>query len=498
MEEQRNPPKILEEEGKEESAMKKKSQNEISSLPDSILLHILSLLPVKYAAATSVLAKRWRDLSICNLIHAANLDFGDEVADNPAPEQFVDFVNRCVNIHVGKKIERFRLCFDPSDRFRSDAVNWIGFATRKNVKELHLDFCRRRDHYDIREETTSDEHKPFELPELLFTNESLTHLDLSHCVLTLPLDFSGFGFLKTLRLRDVNITETTLECLLANCPVLEKLILKECPLQSIKIPESNQQLRTLTLCHCWQGSEIEISAPNIRSFLYWGKLMQWFSIKNISALEEAVIYIREREDGRPDDVRIRILSDLAYVKILTICGGALPWHTPKDFRVTFNNLKELQLLADSVCDVYSFFRQSICPCLERFYIRLPGVPEDMCLWEYVGMPTVEPLNCVFNHLKLIKMGNFRGSKVELKMVKFLLERATVLESLVLVVPQESYAIKKDLGDESEDSEFQSNSIKTPPLCLLQEKLLQLPKASLGAQIILRESLEGCNDILLNR
>ncbi|XP_043688471.1 F-box/FBD/LRR-repeat protein At1g16930-like isoform X2 [Telopea speciosissima] len=382
MEEQRNA-KILEE-GKEKSTMKRKSQDKISSLPDSILLHILSLLPIKSAVATSALAKRWKDLSTCNLIHATNLDFGDEVEDNQAPEQFVDFVNRWLNIHVGRKIERFRLCFDPNDRFQSDVVNWIGFATKKNVKELHLDFCHRLDQYDIRGEVSSDEQKPFELPEFLFSNESLTHLDLSHCVLSLPLDFSGFGFLQTLRLRDVHITENTLEFLLSNCPLLDKLILRECsPLQSIKIPESNQQLRTLTLCHCWQVSEIEISAPNIRSFLFWGKLMQSFSIKNNAALEEAVIYTRDRQDARPEDVRMKILSDLSHVKILTICGGALPWKTPKDFRVTFNNLRELQLLADSVCDVYIFFRQSICPCLERFYIRALFHAASWCPRRYV-------------------------------------------------------------------------------------------------------------------
>ncbi|KAJ4976986.1 hypothetical protein NE237_002092 [Protea cynaroides] len=477
--------------------MERKSQDKISNLPDSILLHILSLLPIKSAVATSALAKRWRNLCTCYLIQAANLDFGDEVTDNQTPEQFVDFVNRCLNIHVGKQIERFRLCFDPSDRFRLDAVNWIGFATRKSVKELHLDFCHRRERYYIKGEISSDERRSFELPEFLFNNESLTHLDLSHCVLSLPSIFSGFGFLQTLRLRDVQVTENTLECLLSNCPLLEKLILRECsPLQSIKIPESNQQLRSLTLCHCWLGSEIEIFAPNIRSFLFWGKLMQWFSIKNISNLEEAVIYLRDTEDSRPEHVRMRILSDLAHVKILTICGGALPWHTPKDFRVTFNNLQELQLLADSVYDVYSFFRQSICPCLERFFIRLPGVPEDLCLWQYLGMPTEEPLQCGFDHLKVIKMCNFRGSNVELKMVKFFLERAVVLESLVLVVLQKSYA-QNGLEDEAEDFGCPSNSGNETSSGLLHEKLLLLPKASSGAQIFVCEGLEGGNDVLLN-
>ncbi|CAN1216577.1 Putative F-box protein At1g47915 [Linum perenne] len=44
----------------------------LSSLPDEILSHVLSLLPTKYAAGTAVLSRPWKDL--CTLVSNINLD----------------------------------------------------------------------------------------------------------------------------------------------------------------------------------------------------------------------------------------------------------------------------------------------------------------------------------------------------------------------------------------------------------------------------------------
>lgn len=78
----------------------------LSSLPDSILVHILSFLETKYAVRTSILSTRWKHLwaSVQNL----NFVLSDNV--DPVPmRSFMNFSDRVIHLHDSPCIRKFVL-----------------------------------------------------------------------------------------------------------------------------------------------------------------------------------------------------------------------------------------------------------------------------------------------------------------------------------------------------------------------------------------------------
>ncbi|KAF3533412.1 hypothetical protein DY000_02043383, partial [Brassica cretica] len=117
----------------------------ISWLPEEVLGSILSLLPTKQAASTSLLAKKWRH--VFRLVH--NLDFNDY--DHVLPpekeeggrrkwdlirESFMKFVDafQCVS-----PIKKFSLkCHFREESEMAQVNGWICDAVERGVLEMSL------------------------------------------------------------------------------------------------------------------------------------------------------------------------------------------------------------------------------------------------------------------------------------------------------------------------------------------------------------------------
>lgn len=195
----------------------------------------------------------------------------------------------------------------------------------KKVEQLDLDLL---DEYkvspDLRIKTVFPEkrrRKPIKLPRTLFDCVSLVRLSLSCCKFCSPVEFKRFGDLCSLCLKDVNITDDALHSVLADCTVLQSLSLRNCHnLQSIRIVGCKLRLERFKLVECHGVYSLEISAPTLKSLHQFGRIHYRHEFTNVSSLVDAFVSSVGRE---PFGSYTKMLSDLAHVKIRTLCTATL-------------------------------------------------------------------------------------------------------------------------------------------------------------------------------
>ncbi|KAJ0637675.1 putative F-box domain, leucine-rich repeat domain superfamily, F-box-like domain superfamily [Helianthus annuus] len=186
----------------------------LSMFPEEITLHILSLMPTKYAVRTSILSTRWR----YRWMFVTNLDFDDYHPINGHDmlknfDMLKKLVNRVLELWKTPQVELFRLHL--SRTWDSRIVeNWIDKAVRLNVRELDIQGLM------------------LSLPLSFFTCKTLTKLRLNNenchyflwksrclCPVNLPC-------LKTLDIVAYNNPFPNAFKLIAGCPMIESLSLE--------------------------------------------------------------------------------------------------------------------------------------------------------------------------------------------------------------------------------------------------------------------------------
>ncbi|KAF3531326.1 hypothetical protein DY000_02037546 [Brassica cretica] len=118
----------------------------ISSLPDEILGKLLSLVPTKVAASTSVLSKRWRNL--LSLVDSLSFDesmvvYPNEEEATIGSQRFCDFVDKTLallhNSPAIKTFSLYRVAKTMSYNDESARLNrWIWTAMEQGLLELPL------------------------------------------------------------------------------------------------------------------------------------------------------------------------------------------------------------------------------------------------------------------------------------------------------------------------------------------------------------------------
>jgi Leucine-rich repeat (LRR) protein len=185
------------------------TEDRISTLPDPILCHILSFVPTKLAATTSVLSKRWNPL----WLFVETLHFNDKDFKNNAT--FRAFISSVFLLRDKMlPLRSFHLQYsDICIFYHHDISRFIDAAVqRKQIENLNLDMP-----YSFLSQ--------FKLPHSIFSCKTLVVLnligielkDLSDVVVDLPR-------LKTLHLSPDPFQRVDyLSKLLSGCPALEEL-----------------------------------------------------------------------------------------------------------------------------------------------------------------------------------------------------------------------------------------------------------------------------------
>lgn len=275
----------------------------MDKLPDEVLARIISLLPLKEAARTSILSKRWRHIwtshselwfdaaSILGMDNCSTFTSGNQPTELNSRMQsslFVEWVDRIMYYRSqGPKINSLSIHFPLGKEFTSNIDQWISCAVMKGAENIDLDL--KHSSLTKRDCTSSKASQIYEFPSWPFSGPkrrcTLKHLRLASCRLGALPSSDTLSSLITLDLQRVDISDQQLQDLLSNCSYLEQLSLSTCNgVVNLKI--SAPKLKALSIKNCFRLERVEINTADLVTIKYGGHLPS-FSFKNVPKLAEA-------------------------------------------------------------------------------------------------------------------------------------------------------------------------------------------------------------------
>ncbi|KAG9439188.1 hypothetical protein H6P81_019353 [Aristolochia fimbriata] len=356
----------------------------ISSLPEPILLHILSFLPTKFAIRTSVLSKTWRHL----WTYVPTLDFDDNefsffkedeepmdtkkaptdlrlFKDKDRDENFLHVVDEFLGLRNRTDIHKFRLWYSGAlcaYRLRT----WFSIVKKLNIKEVDIGIYKKQG--------------PFDLPLAVFGTKSLETFKLDlHCSHLRVPNCVGFCQLKILQLVQVKFSSKYIhEKFFSNCPTLEHLTLRLCEFTcSAPLNILASGLKTLDIyqCHGLRKSEMKLKAPNLVTFSYvFTSIAKRYDFSDLVSLAYAKVRVRREGRGNCSSLS-QMIRGLHSAKALSICCSSIEILAAEKDLPTYpmlQNLERLNLIA-YVCSCSYYLKAvgwffSQCPNLNKLVI----------------------------------------------------------------------------------------------------------------------------------
>ncbi|CAH9131222.1 unnamed protein product [Cuscuta epithymum] len=380
----------------------------ISNLHESLKQSILMCLPLKDAARTSVLSRKWK-YSWTTLPHLKldeTLWQGSSIGeDDYVSITFLKSLFHAILCHKGP-ITKVTLSI-PGMRIYSE-IDWLLFTLSKNdVEELVLGVC-------------SGEYR---LPSSFFGCRKLKHMTLNSCLVHPPCGFTGFSELLSIEMLDVTICSKILASLISCCPLLEHLKLK--------------------ISYTYDA--LEIYAPRLRSFEFLS-VMESVCFKNTPLLEKVVICSDDLAvyNGHWNSSFEEFFSSLPMLRYLgldydfmkCVAGGGAPTRPSFAAAVHLNILFlggiSLEDLHEMLCVVFVI---GISPNLQEIQINLADDIDDFASSEESSIVKLLGLKeysyIKLDHLRIVTFLNFSGTRNQMGLAKFLLMRSPRLKKLLI-------------------------------------------------------------------
>lgn len=250
----------------------------INKLPDDIICHILSFLPTKEAALTSVLSKRWRNLFVftSNLCFEGYLQDRIRIAQNKditsfLPKEkditnFVDFVDRVLAASGNFSIKKFTL----------RCGGWVASA---HINRLIYNVLKR----GVMDLDLYVTLRPMDsLPLEVFTCKTIVNLKLGKGFIIHLVPESAFlPALRTLFLDNIGFSNRGgcgFEALLSACHVLEELTIQYCMQPGWCHRVSSMSLERLTINSKYDLGNITIDTPSLAYLHYSDSVIEYVMV----------------------------------------------------------------------------------------------------------------------------------------------------------------------------------------------------------------------------
>ncbi|KAK4576674.1 hypothetical protein RGQ29_027284 [Quercus rubra] len=420
----------------------------ISSLPESLLCHILSFLPTKDSIATSILSTRWKllwtlvpklDLDSDKISTSElSLDDDDDDVEDAREILFAHVVSSVLAKQECGELQTFRLKWQFWwDGSHLDA--WLRTAAARKVKELNLDIFTDRD-------------ENLNLPPSFFSCRTLVVLKLTGTIdididietPSLSFNFPSLKILHLVRIllpSIINSPEHSFLKLLSGCPLLEDLSFTTDHFEGeykLCVPT----LKRLSISGINDSDyELEINAPALEYFDFEGDLRNIKFYEKLNNLVQSDVYTAifddvytSRFDHEPEEFYrtwvFNIFAALNNVKFLSFSTSGTEWHNLGNiYPSSFQNLIELKFKVNGCSwNVLQDLLQK-APNLETLVITKGyDFVESNSYWKE---PQYDPAN--LSSLTSFYYRGFKGLNDEVELVKYVLKEARVLKTATFQV-----------------------------------------------------------------